>query len=146
MDGTLDWLRRVAQTLWIGGIWAIGLIVAPALFTRLERGSAGAITWHVLGVMGWIGLVCGLVLLIDWLWRQGLAGMRDGGFWLIIGMLACTLINHFAIAPILIGVKASAASAATGMFGGGFGTWQAISSLLLLVQSLMGLLYVTRHG
>ena len=59
-------------------------------------------------------------------------------------MLACTLVNHFAIAPMLVGLKASAAQAATGVFGGGFATWQAISSLLLLVQSLCGLVYVTR--
>ena len=45
---------------------------------------------------------------------------------------------------MLVGLKASAAQAATGVFGGGFATWQAISSLLLLVQSLCGLVYVTR--
>ena len=144
MDGVLDWSRRVAQTIWIGGVWTIGLIVAPLLFSVLSRDVASGLTWRLLGTMGWVGLVCAAVLLVDWLWRHGLAGMREGGFWLLLLMLACTLVNHFAIAPMLVGLKASAAQAATGVFGGGFATWQAISSLLLLVQSLCGLVYVTR--
>ncbi|MBE5529728.1 hypothetical protein A9J41_06200 [Laribacter hongkongensis] len=140
----MDWSRRVAQTIWIGGVWTIGLIVAPLLFSALSRDVASGLTWRLLGTMGWVGLVCAAVLLVDWLWRHGLAGMREGGFWLLLLMLACTLVNHFAIAPMLVGLKASAAQAATGVFGGGFATWQAISSLLLLVQSLCGLVYVTR--
>ena len=120
------------------------LIVAPLLFSALSRDVASGLTWRLLGTMGWVGLVCAAVLLVDWLWRHGLAGMREGGFWLLLLMLACTLVNHFAIAPMLVGLKASAAQAATGVFGGGFATWQAISSLLLLVQSLCGLVYVTR--
>lgn len=35
--------------------------------------------------------------------------------------------------------------AAEGLFGGGFATWHAISSLIYLVQSLMGLVYVWRN-
>ncbi|MBP8813643.1 MAG: DUF4149 domain-containing protein [Laribacter sp.] len=128
----------------MGGIWTIGLIVAPLLFSALSRDVASGLTWRLLGTMGWVGLVCAAVLLVDWLWRHGLAGMREAGFWLLLLMLACTLVNHFAIAPMLVGLKASAAQAATGVFGGGFATWQAISSLLLLVQSLCGLVYVTR--
>jgi hypothetical protein len=34
--------------------------------------------------------------------------------------------------------------AAEGLFGGGFATWHAISSLIYLVQSLMGLAYLLR--
>ena len=75
MDGVLDWSRRVAQTIWIGGVWTIGLIVAPLLFSALSRDVASGLTWRLLGTMGWVGLVCAAVLLVDWLWRHGLAGM-----------------------------------------------------------------------
>jgi hypothetical protein len=59
-------------------------------------------------------------------------------------MLVLTLVNQFAVFPVLASAKSEMHSAAEGMFGGGFQSWHAISSLIYLVQSLLGLFYVVR--
>ena len=39
-----DALQSIAVTLWVGGLWAIGLIVAPLLFHTLsDRSQAGTL-------------------------------------------------------------------------------------------------------
>lgn len=42
MKFTADALQSIAITLWVGGLWVIGLIVAPSLFhTLTDRSQAG---------------------------------------------------------------------------------------------------------
>ena len=138
----MDALRAIAATLWIGGMWVIGLIVAPVLFKSLDSAVAGMVAGRLFTAIAWVGLVCGTILLIDAVWRHGLRAFKMGSFWLLIGMLVCTLINHFAVSPIIANLKLGMNHAAEGLFGGGFATWHAISSLIYLLQSLMGLAWV----
>ncbi|WP_230370298.1 DUF4149 domain-containing protein [Paludibacterium denitrificans] len=39
----MDGLRSIAKTFWIGGMWVIGLIVTPALFSNLDKVTAGMV-------------------------------------------------------------------------------------------------------
>ncbi|KZE31493.1 uncharacterized protein DUF4149 [Crenobacter luteus] len=137
-------LRAVAVTFWIGGMWVIGLLVAPVLFSALERSVAGMVAGHLFAAIAWVGLVCGTLLMVGTVWQQGIKAFKGAAFWLVFGMLACTLLNHFAVTPIIAGLKTQMSQAASGAFGGGFATWHTISSLIYLVQSLMGLVYVLR--
>ena len=141
----MDSLRAVAKTYWIGGLWIIGIVVTPVLFSMLDRVTAGMVAGKLFSAIAWVGLVCGVILLVDEIWRNGVRGMKEAAFWLVVGMLACTIINQFAVAPIIVDLKQQMNHAAEGMFGGGFATWHAISSLIYLVQSLMGLVYVLRR-
>ncbi|WP_293766476.1 DUF4149 domain-containing protein [uncultured Aquitalea sp.] len=141
----MDSLRAVAKTFWIGGLWIIGIVVTPVLFSMLDRVTAGMVAGKLFSAIAWVGLVCGVILLVDEIWRNGVRGMKEAAFWLVVGMLACTIINQFAVAPIIVDLKQQMNHAAEGMFGGGFATWHAISSLIYLVQSLMGLVYVLRR-
>ena len=44
MKRIADALQSIAVTLWVGGLWAIGLIVAPLLFHTLsDRSQAGTL-------------------------------------------------------------------------------------------------------
>jgi len=138
----MDGLRAITRTFWIGGLWVIGLIVTPVLFKMLDTVTAGMVAGKLFAAIAWVGLVCGVFLLVDTIWRNGVRGMKERGFWLIVGMLVCTVINHFAVTPIIAELKLQMNHAAEGLFGGGFATWHAISSLIYLVQSLMGLAYV----
>ena len=138
----MDGLRALAKTFWIGGLWVIGIIVAPVLFKSLDAATAGMVAGRLFAVIAWVGLVCGVILLVDQVWRNGVAGLKHSGFWLIVGMLVCTLINQFGVAPIIVTLKQQMNHAAEGLFGGGFATWHAISSLIYLLQSLLGLAYV----
>ena len=140
----MDGLKAIARTFWIGGMWVIGIIVTPVLFTLLDKATAGMVAGRLFQSIAWAGLVCGTFLLVHAIWRDGMRGMKGGGFWLVFGMLVCTVINQFAVSPIIASLKEHMDHAAEGLFGGGFGTWHAISSLIYLVQSLMGLGYVLR--
>jgi hypothetical protein len=141
----MDGLRAIARTFWIGGLWVIGIIVAPVLFRSLDTVTAGIVAGKLFAAIAWVGLVCGVFLLVDAVWRNGVRGMKEASFWLIVGMLLCTVINHFAVTPIIAALKLQMNHAAEGLFGGGFATWHAISSLIYLVQSLMGLAYILRR-
>lgn len=141
----MDGLRALARTLWFGGMWVVGIIVAPTLFSALDSVTAGMVAGKLFSHMAWVGLVCGVFLLADYVWRQGAKGVKQGGFWLLLGMLLCILINHFGVTPIIVQLKLQMNSAAEGLFGGGFATWHAISSLIYLVQSLMALVYLFRN-
>jgi len=140
----MDGLRAITRTFWIGGLWVIGIIVTPVLFKMLDTVTAGMVAGKLFAAIAWVGLVCGVFLLVDNIWRHGVRGMKESAFWLIVGMLLCTVINHFAVTPIISELKLQMNHAAEGLFGGGFATWHAISSLIYLVQSLMGLAYILR--
>jgi hypothetical protein len=140
----MDGLKSIARTFWIGGMWVIGLVVTPILFSMLDHASAGMVAGRLFQAVAWVGLVCGTFLLIHALWRDGVRGVKSASFWLVFAMLVCTVINQFAVSPIIANLKLHMNLAAEGLFGGGFGTWHAISSLIYLMQSLMGLAYVLR--
>lgn len=141
----MDGLRAVTKTFWVGGIWILGLLVTPVLFSTLDKVTAGMVAGKLFSHLAWVGLVCGVFLLADYVWRIGARGVKAGTFWLLFGMLLCTVINHFAVSPIIADLKLSVNQAAEGVFGGGFATWHAISSLIYLVQSLLALVYVFRR-
>jgi hypothetical protein len=137
-------LRSLFVVFWIGGLWVIGLLVAPVLFHEAESAFAGRIAGLLFRDMAWVGIVAGLYILLHMLWVEGLRAVQTLEFWLILGMFALTLLNQFAVFPILAQAKSQVHSAAEGVFGGGFQSWHAISSLIYLVQSLLGLFYVVR--
>ncbi|KAF0812581.1 hypothetical protein IGB42_02870 [Andreprevotia sp. IGB-42] len=137
-------LKNVLTALWIGGMWIIGLLVAPVLFKSLSGPVAGAVVGKLFTAFGWVGIVAGIYLLVYWLYVDGLRAFQAGKLWLVIGMLACTLINQFAVFPIIAGIKPGISEAATGVFGGGLQSWHTISSLIYLVQSVLALIYIWR--
>ncbi|MBM3116281.1 DUF4149 domain-containing protein [Jeongeupia naejangsanensis] len=135
-------IKNIFATLWIGGIWVIGVIVAPILFKSLATPVAGMVAGRLFSMIGWVGIVAGAYLLVYWLLAGGLGAFRTGRLWLVIGMLVCTLVNQFALFPLIAAVKTGVSSAATGVFGGGLAQWHTISSLIYLVQALFGLAYI----
>lgn len=137
-------LRSLFVVFWIGGLWVTGLLVAPVLFHEVDSALAGRLAGVIFRLMAWVGIVAGAYILLHTLWEEGLRAFQTLELWLIIGMFGLTLLNQFAIFPILAEAKAGMHSAAEGVFGGGFQSWHAISSLIYLVQSLLGLVYVMR--
>ncbi|HEY9101287.1 DUF4149 domain-containing protein [Chitinimonas sp.] len=137
-------LRSFLTVFWIGGMWIIGVLVGPLLFHYLDNGLAFRVVTVFFRAMAWVGIVAGLYILLHMLWEEGLRAFQTLELWLIVGMLALTLVNHFAVFPILSDVKPTMHTAAEGMFGGGFQSWQTISSLIYLIQSVFGLIYVIR--
>lgn len=137
-------LRAVLTVFWIGGLWGVGVLVAPVLFHSLDNATAGRIAGQLFRIMAWVGMVAGSYILLHMLWQEGFKALRSLDWWLIVLMLALTLLNHFLIFPILADLKAKVSAVAEGAFGGGFQSWHTISSLIYLVQSVAGLAYCVR--
>jgi hypothetical protein len=137
-------LRSILTVFWIGGLWVVGVLAAPILFQQLDTATAGRVAGVMFRAMAWVGIVAGIYLMLHILWAEGLRAFQAAALWLVLGMLALTLVNHFAIFPIIAAVKPQMRSAAEGVFGGGFQSWHTISSLIYLIQSLLGLVYVAR--
>ena len=146
MRSFADALRATLVVLWIGGLWTAGLIVAPILFHQLDgdHALAGTLAGLVFRANAWVGMFAGGYIALHLLACTGVRALRELDWWLIIAMLALTLLNHFAIFPILADLRAHMQTVATGLFGGGFASWHAISGLLYLLQMLLGLAFVVR--
>lgn len=140
-------LYDVALTLWVGGLWAIGYLVAPTLFATLgnDRQLAGALAGTLFELIGWIGLGCATYLLLFLLVRLGNAALRRLNFWLLLLMLLLTAVGLFGIQPLLAQLKTDALprEVMESMLRNRFIAWHGVSSVLYLIQSLIGLFLVT---
>lgn len=144
-----DGLAGTLLVLWIGGLWAIGYIAAPTLFGNLgDKSLAGVLAGKLFEVMAWIGIVAAAYLLIYRIARDGGAALKTLFFWVVVAMLALTLIGEFGIQPILQGLKDQAMPRAVmeSVFADRFRHWHGVSSILYLLQSGLGLLLVWRAG
>jgi hypothetical protein len=134
-------LEGVLTVLWIGSLWALGLLVAPTLFRLLpdDRTLAGTLAGHLFTLESWLGLACGGVLLIlsivqadrYFTWRIAI----------LSAMLALILLGEFGVRPLLAELKAQGLSQSAA-----FGRWHAVSALLYLANSLLGLVWVVLTG
>lgn len=153
MRGVADYLYVAAITLWVGGLWAIGYIVAPTLFHELagNRALAGNLAGRMFAMIAWVGIGCAIYLLSFMLLRRSVAGaFRSSVFWLVLVMLLLTLAGHFGVQPILAQLKAEALprEVMESVIRDRFARWHGISSVLYLIQSLLGaaLLAVQQRG
>ena len=144
-----DALDTIALTLWVGGLWAIGYLVAPTIFATLaDRQLAGLLAGKLFALIGWVGLFCAVYLLFSMLLRLGVRALKRGFFWLLVVMLALTALSQFGIQPWLAQLKAAALprEVMESVLRDRFATWHGISSILYLVQSVLGLLLVVGAG
>jgi len=132
----------VAITLWVGGLWAIGYIAAPVLFSSLgDRQLAGLVAGKLFSLIGWIGLGSAAYLLLFLLVRQGGQLFKGAVFWLVLSMAVLVAASQFGIQPLMAQLKADALprEVMASVLRDRFAAWHGISSILYLVQSLLGL-------
>ena len=137
-----DALFTVALTLWVGGLWAIGYLVAPTLFASLaDRQLAGMLAGKLFALIGWVGLACAAYMLLVLSVRLGGAVFKRAIFWLLVVMLALTLVSQFGLQPLIAQLKAEAMprEVMESVLRDRFAAWHGISSILYLVQSVLGL-------
>ncbi|WP_455375648.1 DUF4149 domain-containing protein [Kaarinaea lacus] len=127
--------ERVLLTLWVGGLWAIGYIAAPTLFSLLEdKTLAGSLAGQMFHIMSYTGLVCGSLLLVSVFQRNRLHWQ----VWLLLLMLVIVASSEFILQPMMEALKAQ------GLVEGSptkkqFGILHGVASSLYLVVSLCGL-------
>ena len=134
-------IASLAITAWVGGLWAIGYIAVFILFrAQPDKQLAGMLSGQMLVVVSYIGVVCGTYLLLYRLAISGKAAVREWMFWLVVAMLAITLLLQFGIYPLLADIKLQAQSpdVMQSALAPRFKMWHGISSILYLVESLLG--------
>ena len=149
MRSLADALQSIAVTLWVGGMWIVGFIVAPLLFSRLgDRVLAGAFAGKLFTIIAWIGIGCALYLILFRLVRFGAGCFRQGFVWVTLLMLALLLAGGFGVQAILESLRAQALpkEVMESVFRDRFMTWHGVASVLYVIQSLLGLFLVVQHG
>lgn len=129
-------------TLWVGGMWAIGYLAAPVLFASMgDRQMAGLVAGKLFAGIGWIGLGCAVYVLLFLTFRAGMQVFRRAVFWLVLLMALLTLASQFGIQPLMAQLKADALprEVMQSVLRDRFAAWHGVSSILYLVQSLLGL-------
>lgn len=149
-------MRRISEalylfaiTLWVGGLWAIGYLAAPVLFAQLgDRQLAGMLAGKLFGLIAWIGLGATAYLVIFLLGRWGVRLFRHSVFWLVILMAGMAALQLFGIQPLMAQLKLDALprEVMESVLRDRFATWHGVSSILYLVQSLLGLWLVVWSG
>lgn len=125
--------ERLLLTLWAGSLWSVGYLVAPTLFALLDdRHTAGFLAGRLFEIVAYVGLVCGTLLLIGQLARNGWRAWR---VYALVTMLALTAVGQFALRPWMAAAKAEGAA-------DHFAVLHGISSTLFLVVSLLALALV----
>ena len=142
-------LYAVALTFWIGGMWAVGYVVAPTLFHSLaDRALAGMLAGKLFTWMAYVGIGSAIYLLLFRLARFGGSAFKQSIFWLVLTMLLITLAGEFWVQPILEGLKGQALpqNVMESVFRDRFAAWHGVASVLYLIQSVLGVLLVWLHA
>lgn len=124
--------ERILLTLWVGSLWVTGFMVAPVLFTSLDdRALAGSLAGELFGLTAWLGLGCGLALLVIGYLRSARAGWR---LWVTVSMLVLVAAGQFVLTPMIAELRSAGLSDSPR-----FGQLHGIASILFLMTALLGL-------
>ncbi|WP_263771815.1 DUF4149 domain-containing protein [Propionivibrio soli] len=138
-----EYVYFAALTLWVGGVWSIGYIVAPILFATLDdKQLAGLVAGKMFTFVGWIGLGCGVYVLL----YSRLREEKNRVFsWCVFAMLVLTVAMLFGIQPLMAQLKLQAfpLDVMQSPLRARFVFWHGLSSVLYLLQSLLGIVVAT---
>jgi len=140
-------LASVSLTVWVGSLWAIGYLAVPILFqVQTDRQLAGMLAGRMFESLGYVGLVCGGYLLLYRCTVTGKHILHDRLVQIVTVMLLITLANHCYIQPLMADMKSQALplEVMQSTFAGQFKMWHGISSILYLIESLLGAWLVIR--
>lgn len=136
-----DGLPVLASCAWVGGMWAIGYIAAPVLFQSLpDKALAGMVAGRMFAVTAYMGMVCAAILLAYFFVKRGRQCLGQGECWIVALMLLLILLGQFGMQPLLADLKAQALPlyVMESAYADRFRLWHGISSMVFLLQSLLG--------
>ncbi len=138
-------LAALSVTLWVGGMWMLGYVVVPVLFKALpDRQLAGMVASQLFTMLAYIGIACALYLLLFQLQQFGRAALQRSASRITAAMLLLVLIGQFVLQPILADLKVQALplDVMNSALAAQFKTWHAVSGVIYLIQSLLGIALV----
>lgn len=133
--------EKLIQTVWVGALWSVGYIAAPALFAHLDSATAGRVAGELFTVVTWLSMVCGVLLLLATRGMDHSSGAARLRVRLIPLMMALVGSSEWIVRPLM-----EAARLPDGTPGAGFGMWHGVSALLYLAASLLAILLVAAPG
>jgi len=143
-----DQIALLLAAAWAGALWAIGYLAAPALFQALpgDRMLAGMLAGELFARVALLGMACGGFLLAHAWMRDRAAAARRGYLWIVLAMLALTLIGHFGIQPEMAALKAQVLpdDVMQSAVRDRFVLWHGVASVLYLAESLLAVVLVLR--
>ncbi|WP_438980114.1 DUF4149 domain-containing protein [Polynucleobacter sp.] len=136
--------------LWVGSLLTVGYLVAPAIFsTMTDRQAAGMVAGSIFRIEAYLSLiVCiGLMVLSNLLVNRGLNQFRLIR-WILLAMLLCSVAAAFIFIPWMNTLRDNAlAQGMPVMISPSatlFGRLHGVSSILFMLQSLLGIYLVWR--
>lgn len=135
-------LFSLGATVWVGGLWVVGGLVVPHLFSTLpERQLAGAVAAGLFLKMYWLGYVCAALSCLALLLQFPTGFWRRAAFWIVCAMSALTLTSHLAVHPRMESLRDDLAHriGTEPAVRQRFGDLHRFSSALYLAQCLLGL-------
>lgn len=101
MSNVLRALEFLGLSIWLGSDVFLSFIVAPGAFSVLaSRDQAGAIVGYSLTRMHWIGIVCGVSILLFRLIRtRNLSCTTSPASLCIVLMILLTVVSQLAVSP-----------------------------------------------
>ena len=130
--------EKILLTIWVGGMWVTGYIVAPVLFKMLDKQLAGNVAGQLFSIISYIGLFSAVFLMINILVKQGFHS-RHWQLWTLVVMTVLIFIGQFIFQPMMVELKTSGLSAENLVK---FGRLHGMTSVLFLINSLAGLALV----
>ena len=145
MKNIFDSMAFLAITVWVGVLWGIGYVAVPVLFQTLpNRMLAGMLAGKMFTLTAYIGSGC--CLLAYYLNESGRAAFRQTVCRVVLLMLLLVLIGQFGIQPVMTDLKVQAlpADVMHSPYADHFKMLHGLSSILYLVQSLLGVVLVLK--
>jgi hypothetical protein len=136
--------------LWVGSLLSAGYLVAPAIFsTMTDRQAAGMVAGSIFRLEAYLSvIVCiGLMVLANLLVNRGLNQFRIIR-WLLLAMLLCSLAATLVFIPWMNALRDNALAEGMPVMlspsAALFGRLHGASSILFLLQSIVGVYLVWR--
>ena len=126
---------RVVLGLWVGSLWTVGYLAAPTLFNVIEdRALAGEIAGRLFLAEAVISVICGALVLIPAVFKNGWMALRQGTELLALLTLILVVSSEWPV-----GAWIDATRLADGSPGPGFGVAHGVAATLYLFASITGL-------
>jgi uncharacterized membrane protein len=112
MSTVLRAIEFLGLSIWLGSDVFLSFVVAPGAFSVLaSRDQAGAIVGYSLGRMHWMGIVCGVVILLVRVLRiRSLDALVAPATLCVVLMIMLTAISQLAVSPKMAALRVQVGS------------------------------------
>jgi len=100
-------LEFLALSIWLGSDLFLSFVVAPGAFSVLaSRDQAGTIVGYSLTRMHWLGVACGvLILLFRFMRARSITSLGSAATLLIVLMILLTVISQLTVGPKMAALR-----------------------------------------